>query len=90
MTPDILLYTKSHCPFCIRAKALLREKGMTDWTDHDLEDVPEKRAEMIERSGGRKTVPQIFINGHHVGGASELFALNDSGELDPLLGLSAD
>lgn len=89
MTPDILLYTKGYCPFCTRAKALLREKGITEWTDHDLEIVPEKLTEMIERSGGRRTVPQIFINGHHVGGASDLFALNASGGLDPLLGLTA-
>ena len=86
MTPDILLYTMDHCPYCKRAKALLRQKGVTEWTEYDLEVVPEKRPEMIEVSGGRRTVPQIFIKGHHVGGASDLFALASSGGLDPLLG----
>ncbi len=86
-TPDILLYTMGHCPYCKRAKALLREKGITDWTEYDLEIVPERRAEMV-RVSGRKTVPQIFFDGHHVGGASDLFALDDAGGLDPLLGLT--
>lgn len=87
MFPSITLYTMDHCPYCKRAKALLREKGITDWTEYDLETVPEMRGEMVERSGGRNTVPQIFINGHHVGGASDLFALNEAGGLDPLLGI---
>lgn len=86
MTPNILLYTMHHCPYCKRAKALLREKGIRGWTEHDLEFVPEKRPEMVALSG-RNTVPQIFIAGHHIGGASDLFALEDAGGLDPLLGL---
>lgn len=88
MTSDILLYTKGYCPFCKQAKALLRSQGITEWTEYDLEQVPEKRSEMIKVSGGRTTVPQIFIDGHHVGGASDLFTLNEAGGLDPLLGLS--
>ena len=89
MTPNILLYTMDHCPYCKRAKALLSEKGVSDWIEHDLETVPEKRPEMIALSG-RNTVPQIFIDGHHVGGAADLFALDAAGGLDPLLGLVAD
>jgi len=76
-----------HCPYCKQAKMLLRDKGITKWAEYDLEVVPEKRAEMIERSGGQKTVPQIFIDDHHVGGASDLFALDGAGGLDLLLGL---
>lgn len=87
MSPSITLYTMGHCPYCKKAKALLRDKGITDWTEYDLEVAPEKRAEMIERSGGRTTVPQIFIDGYHVGGASDLFALDAAGGLDPRLGL---
>lgn len=86
MTPNILLYTMDHCPYCKRAKALLRDKGITQWTEHDLETAPEKRPEMVALSG-RNTVPQIFIDGLHIGGASDLFALDNAGGLDPLLGL---
>ncbi|MEM9570560.1 MAG: glutaredoxin 3 [Pseudomonadota bacterium] len=84
--PHILLYTMGHCPFCRRAKALLREKGVTEWEEYDLEIVPNRRAEMIKKSGGRKTVPQIFIGDIHVGGADDLFNLDAAGGLDPLLG----
>ena len=88
MSPSITLYTMGHCPYCKKAKALLRDKGITEWVEYDLEVIPEKRAEMIQRSGGGDTVPQIFIDGHHVGGASDLFALDAAGGLDRLLGLS--
>ena len=83
--PHILLYTMGHCPYCKRAKALLREKGVRDYEEFDLEVVPGKRAEMIAKSGGRKTVPQIFIDGIHVGGADDLFKLDAAGGLDRLL-----
>jgi len=83
--PHILLYTMGHCPYCRRAKALLAQKGIRDWEEYDLERVPHKRAEMIARSGGRRTVPQIFIGDTHVGGADDLFALDAAGKLDPLL-----
>ncbi len=88
MTPEITLYTMGHCPYCARAKALLREKGVTQWTEYDLEVVPEKREEMMQLSGGRVTVPQIFIDGFHAGGSDDLFALDAKGGLDPRLGLS--
>ena len=85
---NIVLYTKGYCPFCHRAKALLRNKGV-DFTEYDLEVVPNKRAEMIDRSYGRPTVPQIFIDNRHIGGSDDLAALNASGELDRLLKLEA-
>ena len=82
--PKIEMYTKMMCPFCIRAKALLSSKGV------DIIDIPAwmdkaKRTEMNERSGGRNTFPQIFINGQHIGGCDDLHALDAAGELDPLL-----
>ena len=82
---SILMYTKPDCPFCDRAKALLRAKGQT-WRELDIEADPALRDEMIERTH-RKTVPQIFIGERHVGGYDDLAALDAKGELDPLLAL---
>ncbi|MGQ2971001.1 glutaredoxin 3 [Brevundimonas mediterranea] len=84
MTADVLMYTTSWCPFCSRAKALLKEKGV-QWTELDIEADPVHRQAMTEASG-RTSVPQIFINGTLVGGSEELFALDVRGELDQLLG----
>ncbi len=84
MTTEILLYMTNHCPYCKHAKALLRSKSAA-FTEIDLLEQPEKQAEMTARSGGRVTVPQIFIRGVHIGGADELFALESSGDLDRLL-----
>jgi glutaredoxin 3 len=84
MQPDIVLYTKDYCPHCKAAKALLTAKGVT-FTNHEISDDPERRSEMIARSGGRVTVPQIFIGDFHVGGNSGLAALNAAGNLDALL-----
>jgi thioredoxin reductase (NADPH) len=84
--PQIEMYTKSWCPYCDRAKHLLREKGQS-WTEIDIEAEPSRRAEMIERSG-RSTVPQIWIGDRHVGGFDDLADLERRGELDPLLGLA--
>jgi thioredoxin reductase (NADPH) len=86
--PAIVMYTKSWCPYCTRAKTLLTAKGQT-WTEIDVEAEPARRDEMIEKSGGQRTVPQIFIDDRHVGGFDDLQALEDAGELDPLLGRSA-
>ena len=80
----IHMYTRPDCPFCDRAKALLREKGQT-WTEIDIEATPGKREEMIARSQ-RKTVPQIWIGDRHVGGYDDLYALEKAGQLDKLLG----
>jgi len=83
--PEITMYTKSWCSYCDRAKALLRAKGQT-WTEIDVEASPAKLEEMIAKSH-RRTVPQIFIGERHVGGFDDLAALENAGELDPLLGL---
>ncbi len=81
----IEIYTKQTCPYCVAAKRLLASKGQT-WQEIDIEAEPARREEMIQRSG-RRTVPQIFIDGRHVGGFDDLAALDRAGELDPLLGL---
>jgi len=83
MKPDVLLYTMSWCPYCQRAKQLLREKGV-QWREIDIEADPVHRRTMMDASG-RKTVPQIFINGTHVGGSSDLFELDAKGDIDKLL-----
>ena len=84
---EVELYTTMFCPYCARARALLERKGVA-YTDIDILDEPARRGEMIERAGGRTTVPQIFINGEHVGGSDELVALDRAGELDANLGLA--
>jgi len=81
---QIVMYSKSWCPYCDRAKHLLTQKGQT-WTEIDIEAQPEKRAEMVERAQ-RTTVPQIFVDGAHVGGFDDLAALERAGKLDALLG----
>ena len=84
---EVELYTTMFCPYCARARALLERKGVT-YTDIDILDEPARRGEMIQRAGGRTTVPQIFINGEHIGGSDELVALDRAGELDAKLGLA--
>ena len=79
------IYTKFLCPFCTRAKRILSDKGV-DYEEFDISMGGPKRAEMIQRASGRTTVPQIFIDGLHVGGSDDLAALNAAGKLDPLLG----
>ncbi|WP_305046441.1 glutaredoxin 3 [Geoalkalibacter sp.] len=81
------IYTKSYCPYCKRAKELLRIKGVS-FVEYDVTDDPRKEQEMKQRSG-RETVPEIFVDGQLVGGCSDLFDLDEKGELDELLGLSA-
>ncbi|MCG8360754.1 MAG: glutaredoxin 3 [Kiloniellales bacterium] len=78
------IYSSMLCPFCYRAKKLLDSKGIA-YDETDVLMHPSKRAEMVERAQGRTSVPQIFINGQHVGGSDELHALDAQGELDPLL-----
>ena len=77
----ILLYTKPYCGFCLAAKRLLDRKGLA-FEEIDVEFDEEKRAEMSARSGGARRVPQIFIQGHHVGGYDELMAIERAGELE--------
>jgi glutaredoxin 3 len=78
------MYTKMFCPYCARAKRLLEQKGV-EVEEIDITFDGGKRQEMLGRANGRHTVPQIFIDGRHVGGSDDLAALNEAGELDPLL-----
>lgn len=80
---NVEMYLKTTCPYCIRAGELLRAKGIQPVT-YNLDSGGPKRDEMIQRSG-RMTVPQIFIDGRHVGGCDDLFALERDGRLDSML-----
>ena len=82
--PAVVMYTTGWCPYCERARRLLKRKGVPV-TEIDLDSAPEERAEMEQKSG-RRTVPQIFIGDTHVGGSDDLHALEDAGKLDALLG----
>ncbi len=82
--PKVEIYTKAFCPYCSRAKALLETKGVS-FEEYDISMGGPKRAEMLERSNGGSTVPQIFIDDQHVGGCDDIFALDRQGKLDPLL-----
>ena len=81
------LYTKGHCPYCHRAKALLNEKGV-EFQEYPIDVQPELRDTMIERANGGWTVPQNFINDEHVGGCDDLMALEAQNKLNPMLGLA--
>jgi len=83
---EVTLYTKDYCPYCKAAKALLSEKGI-DFTDIDVTHDEAKQQEMLAKSEGRTSVPEIFINGKLIGGFDDMKALDESGELDKLLGL---
>ena len=80
----IEIYTQPFCPFCDRARALLAGKNVA-FTEHDAPNGSAARRDATQRSGGRGTVPQIFIGGQHVGGCDDLVALNRAGKLDALL-----
>jgi glutaredoxin 3 len=82
--PKIEIYTKMFCPYCTRAKRLLSDKG-AEFEEFDISMGGPKRQEMLARSNGRTTVPQIFIGETHVGGSDDLAALERAGKLDPLL-----
>ena len=82
--PAITIYTTSTCPFCHRARQLLTRKGVA-FDEIDVGRQPERRAEMMQRANGRRTVPQIFIGSVHIGGCDDLHALDESGRLDRLL-----
>lgn len=81
----IEIYTSPFCGFCYSAKALLKKKG-ADYTEINVMFHPTRRPEMIERAGGKHTVPQIFIDGAHIGDCDELHRLDAEGKLDILLG----
>jgi glutaredoxin 3 len=78
------IYASQFCGFCARAKALLREKGVP-YQEYDVDSDPDLRRQMRERAQGRNTVPQIFIDGVHVGGSDDIHALDRAGKLDPML-----
>lgn len=82
--PKVEIYTKFYCPYCWRAKSLLSSKDV-QFEEHDITMGGDRREEMIQRSMGRSTVPQIFIGGRHVGGSDDLAALDAAGKLDPML-----
>jgi len=86
--PKIEIYTKFLCPYCTRAKSLLKSKGAV-FEEIDITLCGDRRAEMIQRAHGRTTVPQIFIGGQHIGGSDDLAALDADGKLDPLLAQTA-
>jgi glutaredoxin 3 len=82
--PKITIYTTMFCPYCYRAKRLLAKKSAV-YEEIDVGGKPWLRAEMQEKAGGRNTVPQIWIGDTHVGGSDELYALDETGELDKML-----
>ncbi|WP_341705277.1 glutaredoxin 3 [Ferrovibrio sp.] len=83
-TNEILIYTTFMCPYCARAKALLEKKGQS-FTEVDVTYDAAEREAMTQKAGGQRTVPQIWINGTHVGGCDDLYALDRAGKLDPML-----
>lgn len=87
--PLVEIYTTAMCPFCFRAKKLLKQKGI-EFIEYDVSTDPEGRKKMTTRSGGLSSVPQIFIEGDHVGGCDDLFELDHDGELDAKLGLAGE
>lgn len=88
MAKKIEIYTTMFCPFCHRAKALLKNKGV-EFAEYDVGGSSDARARMRERADGRHTVPQIFIDGIGIGGSDDLAALDRQGKLDEMLGLRA-
>ena len=82
--PRVEIYTTPWCPFCLAAKRLLSQKGVS-FEETDVSGDPSLRQDMMQRANGRYTVPQIFIGGKHVGGSDDLYALDRAGRLDPML-----
>ena len=87
MQPNIEIYTWRTCPFCIRAKALLKRKGV-EFTEYSIDGDESARSEMAKRTGGRRSVPQIFIDDAHIGGCDDIHDLDADGKLNALLGVS--
>ncbi len=88
-TPEVVMYSTNWCGYCQRARNVFERKGVVI-RDIKLDEEPQQRPVMLQRSGGQRTVPQIFIGELHVGGYDELAALDRSGELNKLLGLTED
>lgn len=83
--PEVLVYSTGWCPYCDRARGLLERKGVA-FREIKVDEDNTQRDAMLKRTGGRRTVPQIFVGERHVGGYDELYALDKAGELDKLLG----
>ncbi len=83
---EVDIYTTMWCPYCSRAKSLLERKGVA-YREISLDEEPGRRGEMVERAHGGRTVPQIFINGEHIGGCDDMHALDRAGKLDAKLGI---
>lgn len=81
---DVIIYTTNYCPYCTKVKLLFKNKGV-DFTEIDLTNDEDGRLKLIEKAGGRKTVPQVFIDGKHLGGCDDLYSLDSKGGLDSLL-----
>ena len=81
---QVTIYTKPYCPVCVRAVSLLEKKGVP-FTEIEAAFDPDKRSEMVERSGGRATFPQIFVGETHIGGCDDMMAMERAGQLDQLL-----
>jgi glutaredoxin 3 len=84
MQPNIEIYTWQTCPFCIRAKALLKNKGV-EFTEYAIDGDNAARSQMAERADGRRSLPQIFIDDQHIGGCDDIYALDAQGKLNSLL-----
>ncbi len=81
---EVIIYTTNYCPYCVKAKQLLLKKGVI-FKEIDVTNNDAARLALVENSGGRKTVPQIFIDDKSIGGCDDLYDLDTKGELDPLL-----
>jgi glutaredoxin 3 len=81
---NVIVYSGPNCPYCVRAKALLSHKGIA-YTEYNVREDADRFTEMLQKSNGRKTIPQIFINGTHVGGCDDLHALDAAGKLNSML-----
>ena len=83
---NVDIYTTPYCPFCIRAKKLLANKKV-EFNEIDLSENPDKFEEMLSKSNGARTVPQIFVNGEHIGDCDHIHDLDQKGELDKILNI---
>ena len=80
----IEVYSGDYCPYCVRAKSLLKQRSL-EFIEYNVQQEPDKRAEMMKRSNGGRSIPQIFINDKHVGGCDDLYALDKKGKLEEWL-----
>ncbi|MGF1459441.1 MAG: glutaredoxin 3 [Leptolyngbyaceae cyanobacterium] len=88
-TPNVEIYTWSYCPYCQRAKGLLDQKGV-EYTEYCIDGDEAARDKMAERAGGKRSLPQIFVDDQHIGGCDDLYGLDRQGELDSLLAIASN